>query len=154
MFTLPSLEVNASAILTDSAAILKFMTAGKATFTLRSRESGVRYTYKMTKKDGSDDFWFVNRLSGPDNNDDYFYIGYVRQVRGEGFLAFGAKAGRGHEISVKAFEWYLCRLQQKPEHAIASVEFWHEGRCGRCNRKLTVPESIESGFGPECINYV
>jgi hypothetical protein len=30
----------------------------------------------------------------------------------------------------------------------------HEGRCGRCGRTLTVPESIESGFGPECINYV
>jgi len=24
-------------------------------------------------------------------------------------------------------------------------------RCGRCGRVLTVPESVESGFGPECI---
>jgi hypothetical protein len=31
-------------------------------------------------------------------------------------------------------------------------EFRHEGRCGRCGRTLTVPESIDSGFGPECIN--
>jgi hypothetical protein len=29
-------------------------------------------------------------------------------------------------------------------------EVYHEGRCGRCNRKLTVPESIETGLGPEC----
>jgi hypothetical protein len=31
---------------------------------------------------------------------------------------------------------------------------WHEGRCGRCGRKLTVPESIESGFGPECASIL
>jgi hypothetical protein len=30
------------------------------------------------------------------------------------------------------------------------LEVWHEGRCGRCGRRLTVPESIESGLGPEC----
>jgi len=31
---------------------------------------------------------------------------------------------------------------------------FHEGACGRCGRTLTVPESIASGFGPECIRYV
>lgn len=42
------------------------------------------------------------------------------------------------------------------EHAIAggvippSLEVWHEGRCGRCGRALTVPESIASGIGPVC----
>jgi len=30
------------------------------------------------------------------------------------------------------------------------LEIWHEGRCGRCNRKLTVPASIALGIGPEC----
>src|ERR1019366_4832357 len=32
----------------------------------------------------------------------------------------------------------------------ANLEVWHEGKCGRCGRKLTVPESIERGIGPEC----
>ena len=30
----------------------------------------------------------------------------------------------------------------------------HEGRCARCGRALTVPESIDSGFGPECARKV
>jgi hypothetical protein len=30
------------------------------------------------------------------------------------------------------------------------MELWHEGRCGKCGRALTVPESIESGLGPVC----
>jgi hypothetical protein len=33
----------------------------------------------------------------------------------------------------------------------ATLEFWHEGRCGRCGRRLTVPDSIASGYGPECV---
>ena len=31
----------------------------------------------------------------------------------------------------------------------ANVEINHEGRCGRCGRALTVPESVASGIGPE-----
>jgi hypothetical protein len=51
-----------------------------------------------------------------------------------------------------AFAWFWDRLRNGnlPEQ----VEVHHEGRCGRCGRALTVPESIESGFGPECINHV
>ena len=33
---------------------------------------------------------------------------------------------------------------------LARFEFRHEGRCGRCGRALTVPESIDTGFGPHC----
>ena len=34
------------------------------------------------------------------------------------------------------------------------AEVWHEGSCGRCGRKLTVPESIENGLGPVCAGLV
>lgn len=30
------------------------------------------------------------------------------------------------------------------------VEVRHAGRCGACGRHLTTPESIDSGFGPDC----
>lgn len=38
--------------------------------------------------------------------------------------------------------------------ALDRVEVWHEGSCGRCGRKLTVPSSIETGLGPECAELV
>ena len=38
--------------------------------------------------------------------------------------------------------------------SMRGFEIWHEGKCGRCGRKLTVPESIACGFGPECIGMV
>jgi hypothetical protein len=31
-----------------------------------------------------------------------------------------------------------------------SVDVLHSGRCGRCGRTLTTPDSIERGLGPEC----
>ena len=31
------------------------------------------------------------------------------------------------------------------------VEIWHEGKCGKCGRPLTVPSSIENGLGPSCL---
>lgn len=42
--------------------------------------------------------------------------------------------------------------------ALRERSYWHEegyellleGRCVRCNRKLTTPESIRTGIGPEC----
>jgi hypothetical protein len=29
----------------------------------------------------------------------------------------------------------------------------HEGKCCRCGRTLTTPESIERGIGPECVKH-
>lgn len=31
-----------------------------------------------------------------------------------------------------------------------SVEVWHEGACVKCAKRLTVPASIELGYGPDC----
>ena len=33
---------------------------------------------------------------------------------------------------------------------LRTVRCLHSGSCGRCGRKLTVPESIDTGLGPEC----
>ena len=30
----------------------------------------------------------------------------------------------------------------------------NSGRCFRCNRKLTTPESIKTNYGPECIKRI
>jgi len=54
-------------------------------------------------------------------------------------------------LSYKGFDWFFKMLKFNvalPEY----VQVYHEGRCGRCGRKLTTPASIEAGFGPECIN--
>jgi hypothetical protein len=90
----------------------------------------------------------VSVLNGPDNYSNYRYIGAI----------FGTEfrsTKKGISIDApafKAFAWFNNRVNENrlPEN----VAVYHEGRCGRCGRKLTVPESIKCGYGPECITMV
>ena len=64
--------------------------------------------------------------------------------------------------SALAFRWLWAHLTErisvgpwlstgKAGFLPISVRFWHEGRCGRCGRTLTDPESIKRGLGPVCV---
>lgn len=143
--------------MTDPRAVLAFMTAGKATLTLQNAETGNRFTYRVKfapKRTESDpDTWFVQLLNGPDNTKNFIYIGILRKEKNVLQYIWTSRARVGRETpSVKAFQWALgCFVK---DSIPASLEVYHAGKCGRCGRKLTVPESITSGFGPECINLV
>ena len=51
----------------------------------------------------------------------------------------------------KGFFW-LWNVKLANDKALGEgVEFWHEGRCGCCGKLLTVPESINAGYGPICL---
>lgn len=53
------------------------------------------------------------------------------------------------DMKVQGFRWLWARLNTG--HDLPDiVEFWTEGRCGKCARRLTVPSSILAGFGPKC----
>jgi Family of unknown function (DUF6011) len=131
---------------------LRFMQAGKSTVTLVSVKTGNRFTYRISvSEDGL--CHFVGLLSGPDNGADYKYLGRIAR----GVFWLGRKVPRAGDISrdapsARAFDWTWRQLAKgaMPE----SLEIWHEGACGRCGRRLTVPESIASGFGPECRNKI
>jgi hypothetical protein len=94
---------------------------------------------------------FVSVLTGPDNTQDYRYLGFMR--RGVYFHG-GAKAKISRDApSAKAFDWFWRIVAQGRDPSFA-CDVDHLGACGRCGRPLTVPESIRSGFGPECIGKV
>ena len=120
-----------------------FMLAGNATFTVVGRSS--RYTYRARKSpDGA--VHFVSVLNGTDNESDYAFIGTI--VNGK-FFAKGWRDNAALPPSAVAFRWVWAHRADP-----APAEVWHEGRCGRCGRKLTVPESIQLGLGPECAGLV
>jgi len=128
--------------------------AGNATFTVLNPETSNRFTFKVKRKDvGTDaepkELFFVGLLSGPDNGADYSFLGTIFDA--EKFV-HGRKSRIGKDApSARAFRWLWNRLSHDADFAPA--EFWHEGRCGRCGRKLTVPESIERGLGPVCAGW-
>ena len=140
------------------SGIKEFILAGKADFTIRNEASGGRYTYRVRapmketekgglKTDHEAKVRFVKVLTGPENGSDYTFVGTIFIDNGGFRWSPKSRVGRDAK-SVKAFEWLWARLQN-PE-PMATVKVYHEGKCGRCGRKLTVPESILSGFGPEC----
>lgn len=131
--------------LQDSAA-LSFALAGNATLTLRSTKTGARYTYRVRQAEDKPGLFFVSFLRGSDNEGDYSYMGLIR---GGKFQLTAKSQLKTDSLPVLAFEWVFRRLSAGA--ATAGVEIWHAGKCGRCGRTLTVPESIQQGFGPECV---
>lgn len=133
--------------ITSATAALQFMLAGNAYFTLVSKVTGTRFTYRvgMPKKarDQAKPWYYVSLLNGPDNTSNYTWMGTILSHGGYRYARVGADAP-----STKAFLWILEHLQAG--RMPSNVEFWHEGRCGRCGRLLTVPESVARGIGPEC----
>lgn len=131
-------------LMTDPTQAFEFMVAGNSTVTLKSKKSGKHFTYKIKKaKDKA--ILFVSVLFG-DNTSDYMYIGCIFDDKGI-VITKGSKC-TAEALSFKVFKWaweHIKRLDIPKD-----LEVWHEGRCGRCGRKLTEPESIACGLGPIC----
>src|SRR5579863_7984771 len=143
-----------AAVISDAGLIMQFIYGGKAVFTIVSTETGKRFTYRVNEKTeaGRPTVYFVGLLAGPDNESDYTYLGWIKANQ---FALTKKSRDNGltdQTPSVRAFAWAFGNFAKGviPE----KLEFWHAGRCARCGRPLTVPESISNGFGPECITKV
>jgi len=129
-----------------------FAMAGNAIITLQSLRSGQHYTYKVSSPSAEkqeakgytpEAVWFVKLLtSGSADEGDFTYLGMIRDGR---FFATRASARMQTAPSFKAFDFFFRSTELHSELVVR-----HECRCGRCGRTLTEPESIDSGYGPEC----
>ena len=145
------------------AYILSAVKPGRSLrFTLVSLKSGDRITYQVKTVQGVGGLLrrYVSVLQGSE----YIYLGTVFN-RGERagfwwwtlygwhesqFHYFHGKVSSISEDSkeAKTFAWLWSRLAWSS--TLPGAELWHEGRCGRCGIRLTVPESIARGLGPTC----
>lgn len=145
--------VTAEGKLADAGA-LKFILGGNAYFTLVSKRTGTRFTYRVSVAKDKPTTFFVSVLNGPDNWQNYAFFGMIFTDKEQPKFVYSRKSAKVSEDapSVRAFAWAFEKLQYGFGHD--QLEVYHSGKCGRCGRMLTVPESIASGFGPECIGKV
>lgn len=138
----------------------EFALAGDARFTVEpdpawaaGRGCPPHWTFRLRRVEfaGGRTCLFASLLTGPDNEASYTYLGVVREDTGE--VRLTAKSGLADDSwPVRVLRRVLARLFAGEGAAVeaAGWKVHHEGRCGRCGRVLTVPESIETGIGPEC----
>ena len=126
-----------------------YVFAGNSIFTLKSLRTGKHFTFKFKKRQSSSYLFYVMVLSGST----YEYIGSI--VNG----IFRVTPTVKNDLRTKThleqetIKWFLRQLSSKKE-LNENLEIWHDGKCGRCRRTLTHPDSISSGLGPECVKYV
>lgn len=118
------------------------------TFTVRNLKKGTHRTVKIhTARRGKlEGQRIISLMTGPDNVNNYKGFGFVndnnirvwKKNEGNRLLEFLAQT---------VADWTMGRSE---DYSRIGVELMISKRCIRCNRKLTTPESIEAGIGPEC----
>lgn len=140
-------------VFTSIADAERFIFAGNAVFTIKSVKSGEHYTFRMARMNADEPnpptSWFVSLLTGPRT---FTYIGIFKQdaltPTGRFYTTAKSKV-HGASPCCIAFRWFMRHICER--HAIPEqCEVRHEGHCGRCNRPLTHPVSIDRGIGPDC----
>ena len=129
-------------------------------YTIQNKESGEHRTFRVKTQKQDANFApgerIVALLSGPNNESDYRGFGFVKE---NGIIVWTKhRYPKLKNSNMSAFEFYaflLWQLTTNPDsewHHRYSIQL--EKHCIRCNRKLTHPESIETGIGPECAKMI
>ena len=105
----------------------------------------------MTKKERrnkeNEFIYFLNTKIG----NEYVYAGVVwfDDKTNEFRFGQGAKGQvNGNHLNIRSLLFVMNKLNSEVEPKYCEV--FHVGTCGRCGKKLTTPESILTGLGPEC----
>jgi hypothetical protein len=128
----------------------QFFFGGNATFTVENGK-GAHYTFKVrqpkAKKKGDIPPFFVSLMTGTDNESHFSYMGILLP---DGKVRATTKSKvTPDSVPFKVAEWAMGRCfnaQALP----AGYKVRHNEKCARCGRKLTTPESLDRGIGPEC----
>lgn len=129
----------------------QFIRAGRAVFTVENNK-GDHYTFKV-KAPKSPQQTMINPplyVWVKTGSQQYTYMGML--VDGHCVLTYKSKF-TPNATCFKVFNWAVKHVDSNVKLP-SGYDIHHEGKCGKCGRALTDPDSIKSGFGPTCINFV
>lgn len=118
------------------------------TYTVTSPKGTHRtFSIRTVQKGNLKDSRILSLLTGPDNTRDYTGFAFVNDD--------GIKVWHRHDNNPDwgkygKLLWSLATEGQNSPYYVMGYRLLIEGKCLVCNRKLTEPESITTGIGPEC----
>ncbi len=120
------------------------------TFTVQNRLTGEHRTFRIRTQKADAKFApgerVVALMTGSDNETAYTGFGFVTE---NGINVWNSKRIAGGYTAYAALLWSLavdsCFSQYAEKYSLTASK-----KCIRCNRKLTTPESLAAGIGPEC----
>lgn len=89
----------------------------------------------------------LSMLTGPDNTRNYTGFAFVNN---DGIKVWSKYAVNPDYKTYGELLWSLALDGERSPYFQRGYRLLVEGRCVKCNRRLTVPESVISGIGPEC----
>lgn len=119
-----------------------------ATATIVNDATGGRVTVRFRRPKGFSAV-LVDVMTGSDNEDHFSFLGVMKP---DGRVTISPKSNAG-EKGVRAHTILNWTFKAAQNDNLRTVRVLHSGCCGRCGRKLTVPESIDTGLGPECAKH-
>lgn len=92
----------------------------------------------------------ISLLDGADNHNSYRGFGFVED---DGIFVWNKYRGKDKMSSFDWFSIMVWHIATRTPHNFFDYNAYKlhlEGKCIKCNRRLTTPQSIESGIGPIC----
>lgn len=121
---------------------LNFIMGGRAVFTTVNIQTDNRFTFKVNKGDRND-IYFISVLTQPN------MFEFIGSFYPNTLVRISPKSRISEQsTSYKVFNYILDHLRKGD--LPNQIEIWHEGKCAKCGRSLTDPESIKLGWGPYC----
>lgn len=122
-------------------------------YTIKSSQTGDHRTFKINTQGEKAEFApgkrVVSLFTGTDNTADEHYTGFAF-IDDAGIHVWEKKRSEGLWQTYATMLWTLALDGAFSAWADKGYTIMSEGRCLRCNRLLTTPESIKSGIGPIC----
>lgn len=137
-----------------------FIFAGNATFTVVNKSTRNRFTFRIRRAgwgtstyDEKSGIFYISVLTGSDNNSSYTYIGTFFGGTSQVYRHSPKSKITPKAVSNQVLTWFFSSYFKSPS-SFPTVKVFHSGKCGKCGKKLTTPESVKSGLGPYCANRI
>ena len=132
--------------LLQAANLPVLLLAGNSTLTFESKYTGKYFTFNVREK----------KKVQPTDPLEYIVISKDKIIGIIANMQFIYKPAVlvGEELPEQKVMAWIWKHLIKAEWLDKNVNIYHTGKCVRCGRQLTTPESVITGIGPECLKII